>query len=231
MGDKITLKLGARTVQGKKVAKIRKEGLVPGVVYGHGLEPILVQAEYNVVDKVVKAAGRHTPVHINIDGKNKVTLIKDIDRDQVKHRIRHVAFHAVKADDLVVTEVPIRLVGLGESEAEKAGLIILQAIENVEVKAKPADLPEALEISVEGLATDQDKVTFADIKLPKGVEFADLEQDIELVVANVYEPAALEAANEAAAGDAEDDVPVEEAEGESGAEEVSSEDSSEKKSE
>lgn len=231
MGDKITLKLGARTVQGKKVAKIRKEGLVPGVVYGHGLDPILVQAEYNVVDKVVKAAGRHTPVHINIDGKNKVTLIKDIDRDQVKHRIRHVAFHAVKADDLVVTEVPIRLVGLGESEAEKAGLIILQAIENVEVKAKPADLPEALEISVEGLATDQDKVTFADIKLPKGVEFADLEQDIELVVANVYEPAALEAANEAAAGDAEDDVPVEEAEGESGAEEVSSEDSSEKKSE
>lgn len=210
MGDKITLKLGIRTAQGKKVAKIRKEGLVPGVVYGHGLEPVLVQAEYNVVDKVVQAAGKHSPVHVNIDGKNKVTLIKDIDRDQVKHRIRHVAFHAVKADDVVVTEVPIRLIGLGESEAEKAGLIILQAIETVEVKAKPADLPEAVELSVEHLATDEDKITFADIKLPEGVEFADVEQDLELVIANVYEPAALEAANEAAAGDAEEATPADE---------------------
>lgn len=217
MGDKINLTLSNRTVQGKKVARIRKEGLVPGVVYGQGFEPILVQAEYNVIDKVVREAGKHTPVNLVVDGKKRISLIKDVDRDPVKAQLRHVSFHAVKANEFVTTDVPIRLVGEGESIAEKAGLIVLQAITSVEIKAKPADLPDALEVSIVDLATDDDKITFADITLPAGVEFADQEQDLELVIANVYEPAALEAANEATAGDATVDNP-EQAETESSAE-------------
>ncbi|MGH7218077.1 MAG: 50S ribosomal protein L25 [Candidatus Microsaccharimonas sp.] len=207
MGDKINLKLDVREEQGKKVAKLRKEGFVPGVVYGLGFDPILVKSEYNIIEKAVRDAGLHSPVHITIDNKKKITLIKDIDRDPVKSRIRHVSFHAVKANEVVHAEVPIRLIGGGESVAEKAGLIVLQAIEAVEIKAKPADLPEALEISIVDLATDEDKITLADVTLPDGVEYADIEQDLELVVANVYEPAALEAANEAAAGDAPTDSP------------------------
>ncbi|MGV9001576.1 MAG: 50S ribosomal protein L25 [Candidatus Saccharimonadaceae bacterium] len=212
MGDKINLKLDTRTQQGKKVARLREEGFVPGVVYGNGFDPILVKSEYNVIEKVVREAGKHTPVHITIDGKHRITLIKDVDRSPVKARIRHVSFHAVSANEIVHAEVPIHLIGGGESVAEKAGLIVLQAIESVEIKAKPANLPESLEISIAGLATDEDKITFADITLPEGVEYADVEQDLDLVVANVYEPAALEAANEAAAGDATDDVSEVEAE-------------------
>jgi large subunit ribosomal protein L25 len=204
MGDKITLTLAVREQRGKKVTHLRREGLVPGVVYGHGFEPVLVQSEYNVLEKVVREAGKHTPVHLTVDSKKRIALIKDIERDPVKARIQHVAFHAVKASDVVHAEVPIHLEGLGESEAEKAGLIVLQAIETVQIKAKPADLPEALTVSILNLATDEDKVTLADVTLPEGVEYADVEQDLELVVANVYEPAALEAANEAAAGDTED---------------------------
>lgn len=204
MGDKINLKLDVREQQGKKVARLRNKGIVPGVMYGHGFDPILVQAEYNVMEKVVREAGKHTPVHVTIDGKKKITLIKDIDRNPVHAQLRHVSFHAVKANEVVHAEVPIHLVGEGESEAEKAGLIVLQAIEVVEIKAKPADLPEALEVSIVSLATVEDKITLADITLPEGVEYADIDQDLDLVVANVYEPAALEAANEAAAGDAED---------------------------
>lgn len=209
MGDKINLALDARTEQGKKAAKLRKQGLVPGIVYGHDLEPIMVQSEYRVLEKVVREAGKHTPVYATINGNNKITMIKDIDRDPVKARIRHVSFHAVKADEVVTAEVPIRLIGEGESEAEKAGLIVLQAIEQVEVKAKPADLPEALEVSIVALTTTEDKLTLADVTLPKGVDYADLEQDLELVLVNVYEPAALQAANDAAGGDAEDESEVE----------------------
>lgn len=204
MGDKINLKLDIREQQGKKVVRLRRDGFVPGVVYGHGFDPILVQSEYNVIEKVVREAGKHTPVYLNVDGKQRIALIKDIDREPVKARIRHVSFHAVKANEVVHAEVPIHLVGLGESAAEKAGLIVLQAIESVEIKAKPADLPEALEVSIEHLETDEDKITLANVTLPDGVEYADVDQDLELVVANVYEPAALEAANEAAAGDAEE---------------------------
>lgn len=203
MGDKINLTLDLRTQRGKKVAKLRKEGFVPGVVYGNKFDPITVQAPYGVLDKAVREAGRHTPIYINIDGKKRITLLKEIERDPIKAELRHVAFHAVSADELVDAIVPIHLVGVGESEAEKAGLIVLQAIEEVEVRAKPTDLPEALEVSIAGLKTDSDKIMFADIELPKGVEYTDVDQDLDLVVANVYEPAALEAANDAAAGDAE----------------------------
>ena len=80
----------------------------------------------------------------------------------------------------------------------------MQALEKISIKALPADLPESLTISVESLQDEESKLALKDVKLPKGVEYADIDQDLELVVANVYEPSALEAANAAAAGDGED---------------------------
>ena len=209
MGDTINLTLEARKLQGKKVSQLRRSGLVPGVVYGHGMDPTLIQVPYGPLDKVVRLAGKHSPVHIELGAKKRISLIKDVDRNPVTLQIQHVSFHAVKANEIVTAEVPIHLIGSGESAAEKAGLIILQAIESVEVKAKPADLPDSLEISIAELESAEDRVTFADIALPKGVEYADVEQDLELVIASVYEPAALEAANEAAAGDATEAAPEE----------------------
>lgn len=200
----ITLKLDTRTTQGKKVTKLRQNGIIPSVVYGASTDPIHTQSGIVETTKIAVTAGKHTPVNLVIDGKKKLAIIKSIDRDPVKRRVRHVAFHAIKRNEVITTEVPIQLNGLGESEAEKAGLVVLQAIEQIEIKAKPGDLPEALELSVAGLVGTEDKLTVGDIKLPSGVEYADLEQDLELVVANVYEPSALQAANDAAGGDAED---------------------------
>ena len=200
----ITLKLDTRTVEGKKVVTLRRKGMVPSVVYGGHADPINTQSALVETTKVAVTAGKHTPVNLVIDGKKKLAIIKSIDRDPVRRRVRHIAFHTIKQNEVITTEVPIHLVGTGESEAEKAGLVVLQAIEHVEIKAKPADLPEALELPVANLASTEDKLTLGDIKLPSGVEFADIEQDLELVVANVYEPSALQAANDAAGGDAED---------------------------
>lgn len=225
MGDKITLNLDPRSARGKKVKQLRKEGIVPAVVYGPGVEPINTQAEYNVIEKVVRKAGRHTPVHLTIDGKKKIAMIKDVDVEPVKARIRHVSFHAVNQNDPVNAEVPIRLVGGGESEAEKAGLIVLQALDHIEIRALPLDLPEALEVSIADLKEAGEQITLGDIVLPPNVAFVEHatgreEEDEEapqltdLVVANVYEPAALEAANEAAAGDATIETEVEAENGE-----------------
>lgn len=213
----ISLKLTKREAHGKKVATLRRDGFVPSVVYGGHEEPVSTQSAVVETDKVVHDAGKHTPVHLTIDGKKQLAIIKSIEVDPVKHRVVHVAFHAIKQNDVITTEVPLILVGVGESAAEKAGLIVLQAIESIEVKAKPANLPESIEISIAHLATDEDKITLHEITLPEGVEYADVEQDLDLVVANVYEPAALEAANEAAAGDGVDESQVE---AENGSEEL-----------
>lgn len=204
----ISLKLDKRTVEGKKIAKLRESGYVPSVVYGGQDQPYKTQSPIVETAKIVHKAGRHSPINLMIDGKKKLAIIKNIDMDPVKHTLRHVAFHTIKQNDIITTEVPVILVGEGESAAERAGLVVLQAIEHLEVKAKPADLPESLEVSIVGLENIDDRITVSDIKLPSGVEFADLDQDMELVIANVYEPGALQAANEAAGGEAEEETEV-----------------------
>lgn len=221
MGNKTELKLDVREVHGKKVAKLRKEGMIPGIVYGASTEPISVQVAANVFEKAYRQAGKHAPLHLTIDGKKKIAMIKDVDVEPVKGLPRHISFHAVKASDPVIAEVPVRLVGEGESEAEKAGLIVLQNLDKVEVKALPMDLPDAIEISILNLKQAGDKVLLADAKLPDGVEYVEHSdgreddddetekpQFTDQMVASVWEPAALQAANESAAGDASDESEV-----------------------
>lgn len=220
MGDKITLKVSERTVHGKKVKNLRHEGIVPGVVYGPGMEPVAIQVDQVLMGKVYVAAGKHAPVHITVGEKKRIAMIKDVKVDNVKRRINHVSFHAVDQNKPVEAEVPIHLIGTGESEAEKAGLIVLQALDKIEVRALPMVLPDAIEIDITGLKEPGDKVTLADATLDEGVEFVehdsghgdedeeDKPQISDLMVASVWEPAALQAANESAAGDAEDESDV-----------------------
>ena len=217
MGEKISLKIEERTVRGKKVRSLRQQGITPGVVYGHGVDPIAVQADAGEVRRVVAAAGRHTPIML-AGAKRRLAMIKDVEYAATKSgAIRHVSFHAVKADEPVNAEVPIHLEGMGESEAEKAGLIVLQAIEKIEVRALPMELPDALVLDITKLAEAGDKLTLGDVVLPKGVELVEHDSGrgededeekpelTDLVVVSVYEPAALEAANDAAAGEATGD--------------------------
>lgn len=206
MSDSITLNLTKRTATGKKVAGLRKDGQTPGVVYGHGFDAINVQAPEVAIQKVVAKAGKHHMIDLVIEGDKKLGLIKHIEIDPVKHKLNHVSFHAVRAGDKVETSIPVKLVGLGDSAAEKAGLVVLQTLENLTVRALPKDLPDALEVSILGLEEPGQGVTIADLNIPSGVELA--EENMDITIASVYEPSALAAANEAAGGDAEDESEV-----------------------
>ncbi len=230
MGDKIKLALEKRELHGKKVAQLRKNGLTPAVVYGPGIDPISLQIEDGLMLRTYQKAGTYTPINLEVGSKKMIVMIKDIDRDPVRGTIRHVSFHAVNAKDPVNAEVPIHLIGEGESEAERNGFIVLQNLEKIEVRALPMDLPDAIEISIVDLKEAGEKLTLGDAKLPDGVEFVEHDSGhgdeeeserqhiTDLMVASVWEPAALQAQNEAAAGDAEDETAVESENGE--AEEV-----------
>lgn len=214
MGEKITLNITKREVFGKKVRALRRQGVTPGVVYGFGMEAMPIQAEAREVLRVYRAAGKHAPVQL-AGSKRRIAMIKNVELNPIKSEIiRHISFHAVRTDEPVVAEIPIRLSGVGGSEAERAGLVVLQSLEKIEVKALPMDLPEALEVSISGLVKEGDRVTVGDIVLPAGVELIEhddgregtADDDVtvkDLVIASVYEPGALAAANEAAAGEAE----------------------------
>ena len=204
------LSLSVRTETGKKALALREEGLVPSVIYG-GKKEILAKSPYNETEKVLRLAGYHSPVDLMVDDKKTMAIVKSVQTDPVSRRIIAVSVQEVSAKKAVEATTPIVLEGFEGSEANKIHLTLDQVLEEIDVKAKPADLPKELIVDASKLATVEDKIFVKDIVLPKGVEFADKELDSETVVANVYDAAAEAAAREEADKNAEEvsaaDVP------------------------
>lgn len=200
------LTLEKRELVGKKAKLLRAKGLIPSVVYG-GKEPVMMASQYVATEKVLNGAGYHSPIDLDMAGKKQMAIVKHVDVDPVSRMIVNVEFQAISAKEVVEATTPVVIVNFEESEASKIyHFAMTQSIEELEVKAKPADLPKELEIDASGLKDIDDKLTVADIKLPNGVEFADKELDSEQVVASIYDPAA-----EAEKREAESQVePVEE---------------------
>ena len=227
------LSLEKRTLTGKKLAGLRADGFIPSVVYGVDA-PVLAQSTYNDTEKVLKSAGYHSTIDLTLDGKQSMAIVKDISIDPVSRKIINVEFQTVSADKPVEATTPVVIVNFEESDASKLyHFALMQSIEELEVKAKPADLPKELTIDATKLAELDDKLTIADIALPNGVELADKELSSEPVVASLYDPAAEAAAREAeAAKAAEESMSAADVPSENGAkpEEESAEgDSSEEK--
>lgn len=197
------LDLKKRTEVAKKTNALRHAGLIPSVVYG-GAEPIMTTSEYVATEKVLEKAGYHSPVDLSIDGKTQLAIVKNVQVDPVSRKYINIEFQAISADEVVEATTPVVIINFEESEASKIyHFAMTQAIEELEVKAKPSDLPDELKIDASSLKSVEDKIVIADIKLPKGVELADKELDKEQVVASLYDPAA-----EAEKREAEADAPA-----------------------
>ncbi|HSX36780.1 MAG TPA: hypothetical protein VLG13_01515, partial [Patescibacteria group bacterium] len=176
-----------------------------------------VQADYNTLFKVWQQAGKHHPVNLKTGDQSYVALIKTAEFDPKKHRLTHVVFNAVDKNQKVEAEVPIHArydEGNESSPAERNGLIVLNHLDAVQVRAIATKLPDFLEYDAEKLVEIGDNITVADLTIPEDVE---LITEPEHSVATVYEPSALAAANDAAGGDAEQET-AETEEGEEGAE-------------
>src|SRR5262245_30627275 len=132
--DTVSLQLEKREVVGKAVKRLRQEGLVPAVIHDHGKKSLHVSAVYLDIYRVYQKAGKHHPVSLKADGKNFTALIKSADFDPKKHQLRHVVFNAVKANEKVEAEVPVRIRYSEDNEstpAERAGLVVLNQLEAV----------------------------------------------------------------------------------------------------
>jgi large subunit ribosomal protein L25 len=220
--DAITLQLDERTVNGKAVKQLRKDGQVPAVIHDHGRPSVHVQGRGIEVLKVWRQAGKHHPVEIKAGDKSFVALIKEATFDPRKHQLTHVVFNAVDKDQKVDAEIPLRPRYAEDNEsspAERNGLIVLSQLESVQVKAIPTRLPDYFEYDAEKLVEIGDHVTVADLVVPEGVE---VQTEPGHTIATVYEPSALAAANDAAGGTGEEgEEPA--IEGEEGAEGESAE--------
>lgn len=180
------LKLQERAVVRKGLNSLRQQGLVPAVVHNHGQASIHVMAPELELERIYEAAGKHHPLNLEVGDQKFLALIKDAHFNPVKRRLRHIVFQAIKRDEKVEAEVPIRLEG--EIPAEKVGLMILHQLDSVEVEALPANLPDELVIDAGKLAELHDTITVADLHVPEGVTVL---TDSEHPIARVVETKAM----------------------------------------
>ena len=203
-GQDIALQVEERTVEGKAVRHLRREGMLPAVIHDHGSPSLVVMAPYTLVSKAYQQAGKHHPISITLGKKNYLVIIKDVDFDPKKQSIRHIVFNAIKQDEKVETEVPVHLVG--EIPAEKAGLMVLRQLDHVDIEALPKDLIDSLEVDATTLIEIGDRVFVSDIKVPAGVTIL---TEAEHPIATVEETKAQMSEEETATEEITAEVPSE----------------------
>jgi large subunit ribosomal protein L25 len=174
-----------RTNFGKGFARrLRAAGQIPAVIYGHGTEPVHVALPGHQVSLIIRKA--NALLDLSVDGKDQLTLVKDVQKDPVRQIIEHIDLLVVKKGEKIAVDVPVMLVG----ESAPGTLANLDAV-TIALEVEATHIPESVEVSVEGLE-DGTHITAADLTLPKG---ATLTADPETLIVAVAIPA-VEATDE-----------------------------------
>jgi large subunit ribosomal protein L25 len=158
-----------REVTGKKVARLRREGLLPAVLFGHGQESESLQVDARAFDQLRRKVGRNALVDLHVgNGQARPVLVHGVQEHPVNRRPVHVDFFLVRMTEELIVEVPVHTTGVAEA-AEKLGGTVLHPIDRVRVRALPADLPQAFEIDITPLVTFDDVLHVSDLTIPPGV--------------------------------------------------------------
>lgn len=162
--DKVELNAQKREVFGGRVNGLRRQGLIPGVLYGKGMESISLQMLEKDFNKALKTAGESTLVYINVDGKTYPTIIHDVARDPLKDNVIHADFYKVRLDEKIKAMIPVVFEGEAPAVKELGGIFV-RNINELEVEALPQDLPHEIKIDISGLKQFGDQIQVKDIKL------------------------------------------------------------------
>jgi len=174
MAQQAKLTVQTRTQVGRNAIKrVRKEGLIPGVIYGVGQEPINLEVNRRQLSTVLAhSSSENILLELEIvDGDNKrnsLAMIQEVQHHPIQRQILHVDFHAVSATEKITAEVPIETVGEPIGVKTNGGLLE-HNLRDLEVECLPGDLPDRIEVDVTGLDINQ-SIHVKDLKLPPGVE-------------------------------------------------------------
>jgi large subunit ribosomal protein L25 len=198
-----TLIAERRPAAGKGPAgRIRREGLVPAIVYGLGADNVSVSVSSRELVHILSGgSGMNTLITLQIDGTDELAIARQIQRHPVKGTVMHVDFVRVRADQTIQAEIPVHLVG--EAEGAVRGGVLEQLVHTLTVEAKPSDFPPSIEHDVTAIEIGG-QVYVRDLTVPPGVTVLQNEDDLVAQisaprVAEVEEGAEAEAAEGAVA--------------------------------
>jgi large subunit ribosomal protein L25 len=190
--ESIELKTSSRQVLGKKVKRLRADGLIPAVLYGGKVSTTHIQVDERDLSKALQEAGATTLISLYIDDDPEahVVLAREIQRDILTSRLQHVDFYQVQLDRLVKTSPALEIVG--ESPLVSSGAAVLvQILTRIEVECLPTDLIDSIRVDITPLETLNDSITIEDLDVPSSVTI--LADPGDIVVSVVPPRAALEA--------------------------------------
>jgi large subunit ribosomal protein L25 len=180
----IALKAKIRDIVGKKVDKLRKENLIPAVMYGHKIAAQNLLVNYLDFSRVYDRAGESALIELETGDKKVNVLVHDIQTDPMSGKFTHVDFFQVNMKEEVETEIPLEFIGESPAVKEMGGVLI-KSLDAIPVKCLPADLPEKYEIDLAKLATFEDVIAVKDLEVSDKIEIL---IDGETIVASVQEP-------------------------------------------
>lgn len=186
--ESLTLTATTRTKTGRQATQVRASNNIPAVIYGHGVEARVISIPVPEFRKVYAKAGSSSLVDVKVDdGAPVKAIIQEVQLHHLTMQPQHVDFHQVRMDEKMHANVPLAFTG--ESAAVKGlGGTLVKTLDAVEVECLPADLPHMIEVDIAVLATFDDAVGVADLKLPKGVTvLTDANQTIATVEAPLTE--------------------------------------------
>ena len=186
--EKYVLEAKKREVIGKQVKALRREGLLPAVIYGSDIEPMPLTLNTNEVRQILSVVGANTLITIKIGKKEHLALVRDLQREVIKRNLLHIDFQAVSMEETISTTVPVVVVGEAPAVKELNALLVT-SLEFLQIEAKAKDLPDTIQVDISELAEIGDNIRVRDLAISGDVNVLD---DQELTVIVVAAPTLME---------------------------------------
>jgi len=168
--DKLELELTKRDILGKRVRFLRRQGITPAHLFGHGIESMALQGDTAKIEKLLAQAGKAKLINLKIakEKKPRIVLLREFQRAPIKDELLHVDFYQVKSKEKITVDVPIVL--LGEAPAlETTGNTLMQELDTLTVECLPAKIPAEIELDISSLTEPEQAIRVKDIELGRGI--------------------------------------------------------------
>lgn len=197
MAESFVIDAQPRTIVGKKVSQLRRQGMVPITVYGPKTQPVNLQVPYRPLQLALLKAGGTNLIDLNVSGQNTPVIAREVQRSILRNDIMHVDFFAVDMDAKINIDVPIHFVGESPVVASRQG-ILLTGPTVLTISTLPSHLLNQIEIDLSTLTSIGDSVHVRDLNLGAEIEILN---DADEMIARIIQPAAA-VSEEAAEADA-----------------------------
>ncbi len=187
MKDNIQLEAQKRTIKGKEVAVLRKEGLLPAAIFGIKGN-LNISLNKKVFLKIFEKSQYTSIIEIKLKDETHNVLTSEIQVHPVTNEVLNVTFHEVSLTEKVNTDVPIELIGEAPAIKTYNGILI-HSIQEIEIEALPKNIPQSIDIDISGLIDIGDSILVKDIQLPEGVELVSKEEDdLDVAIVTISPP-------------------------------------------